>query len=196
VTVSFILSNIINVWLVLVPGKDALTRQQVIHNVLPAANAIMAPLNMKINRVKRLRKPMRTGNPAGVQLQNYAMYRLEAIKRRWTRRGRIVHFILPPMQYQGSKWFGGVASTTCYRDYPATSISNASLYRSNGKDALLFSAISMAHEVLHTLTARHDDDPTYAGSVMHSSALRWVDAGVSVWMTPATIRQVSGCQWR
>lgn len=195
--INFILSNTIALSIIFVRGPYGVTRAQFIHNVLPAANAIMAPLELDVRRIRIIRDPkMAQGDPSWVQLQNWGQYKMLAVRNRWTRKNRVTHFILPPMLWQGGKWVGGVASNDCYRTSPAVAISNALATRTNGKSGVLFSAIALAHEVLHTAGASHQDDERWPGGVMSANALQWVDMGKTVYMSPMTLDEVSWCQYR
>lgn len=169
-------SLLIPVWIMAVSGNYAVTRQQVVHNIVPAVNAIIAPLQVRVRKYRRIRKPQpfQMGDPAlgFPQDSNWGMYTTYADGLNWLKRGHIVHTIIPPYRWQNALWVGGMSGGLCYRRTWEAAMSNALATRSNGADGLSFSAWAMAHEIMHSLAVPHDDTPN---QLMHPNMLSFVD---------------------
>lgn len=88
-------------------------------------------------------------------------------RRRFSKRQRAIHFLVPPVVVNGVKWMSGVSSMKCNSAVSYSVIEN---FNSKGEARWLHSLTAKAHELSHGLGANHVESQT----VMNSGALSLV----------------------
>jgi len=103
-------------------------------------------------------------NDIGSSARANRWYCLAGIARKRFSRQGLVHFLVPPVIQNGTKWMTGVSSMKC-----ASSVSYSVIERTNskGEDRYLHSLSAMVHEIGHGIGADHIASPT----VMNSGVL-------------------------
>jgi hypothetical protein len=121
------------------------------------------PLRFRIRHLNTS-KCSEWANDVGSSARANRWYCLAGIARKRFSRQGLVHFLVPPVVQNGTKWMTGVSSMKC-----AGSVSYSVIERTNskGEDRYLHSLSAMVHEVGHGLGADHIDSPT----VMNSGVL-------------------------
>lgn len=187
---SSIITAATALWLVYVPGPDALSRAKAA-SVVRVATQQLELSNVKIKRQRILSARDYASYITPYQQEGlWQNYREYARRRGWSRKGRMVHFVTPPYHYEDQKYFGGVATAGCVNRRGPISISTASRYRSNGMSALGHSVTVAAHEMAHTLGAGHINT---LPNLMHSAALQFVRNEYPLPLDERTRRQIRAC---
>lgn len=104
---------------------------------------------------------------------------------------------IPYTEEDVNKWyFVGISSASCpYGSFPTSdggSISTASEFRWTGEGSIPVSTHILSHEILHQLSATHDDKNPE--NVMHSGiGLTWEQASVALKVSRQTKKEVLKC---
>lgn len=182
----------LRVHLVHVAGERALTYQETI-DAWDSAKEYLTAMGVSpaLSRVTFIKdqKPQWNSISDNDQVKRLYYYRQIAIRRSFHRSVDVVHFIFPPMQKDGASYFGGRAIGYCERGNNSVSISNAGRTAAGVLRSKMAIA-SIAHEIGHTLGARHTVDV----DLMNTGAPSFVDR---VWPLPvalSTFNEVKSCQ--
>ena len=100
-----------------------------------------------------------------------------------------VHFMFPPIHDKDQYWFAGLAVGECVFRQNAMSYSNTGISK-GGTVQLRKSAVAVAHEILHTVGAKH----TTGTDLMNTGALALADRTWPLQVAPITINEVNLCQ--
>lgn len=126
------------------------------------------PIQYKV-RYLNTKKCSQWANDIGSSARANRWYCLAGLARkRFSKRQRAVHFLVPPVVVNGVKWMSGVSSMKCKSAVSYSVIEN---FNSKGEGRWLHSLTAMAHEIGHSLGSEHINTPT----VMHPGALVYVN---------------------
>lgn len=176
--------------IVVVPGPDALLSED-LAPVWGAAHEHLSRTGVTVNAVRLtqmfdIAPELATLN---LRVSRLVKWRAYAKKHKFGRGVDLVHVILPPIYDGGLNWFAGVAYRICGDGPEAISYSTAG-YNIDGYFQGTKSAIGIAHEIGHTLGAKH----TNTNDLMNTGALALVNTTWPLSVSPTTIKEIKKCQ--
>lgn len=146
----------------------------------------LKPVRIRLQRVKN--DAIATENITMEQYYTEAYQWQDIAKNRgWTLNSRS-HVVLPPIVHNGDIYVGGVGYVC--NDF---SVSYQTDYDENGQGRRSHSVCAMAHEIGHSLGARHTDREP---NLMRSTALSDVGSDIgSCWLglLPESVKQIKAC---
>lgn len=179
------LSYIVAVHLIFVEArKDAMaTRKQVMSAFATAKQRYAEELgvDLRLKKVTKLKRDFSRRQRFSVygSFPRFAKAFNYTLGRGWWYDNMVKLYVLPGLEAEGKVYAGGIANACKYRtakDFkevpPVAVVFSPPAGRINAKELL---AITMEHEVGHTICASHDDNEAPPG-VMHPAALSFIDA--------------------
>lgn len=178
--------------MIMVFGTGNMADPVVARDAVAFANQSIASTGvaLRVTKIARQRKdPCQRFNMISQRYGKYACMKQWAAAHGYLHDKRIFSALIPPATDEmANVWSYGFASGTC--DYRrGFTISTFTKVNAQGLDRVPYSKVALAHEVLHLLGAKHENESC---NLMHSGALSCV-AGGQLGVSQTNLNRIHNC---